>query len=207
MATRDRIIEAALQLFGELGYTRASIAQIEKAAGLSPGSGGLYRHFPSKEALLIEAVQTCLKDWGPYAAFAEPGFSAGPLIDALMPDAPLAQKVTELCRIGLIRGDHIRDVTRILMRDNSVPAGVLDAFRTEDHDILAGLAERTIRDLAGATAAAVDWRPTAEVLVGALSYLWLIRDIYGGDRPCGIDVDEYLTATGQTIAARLEQNQ
>ena len=53
-ATRDRLIEEAMRLFGEQGYRATSVAQIEAAAGLTPGSGGLYHHFRSKE-LLLEA--------------------------------------------------------------------------------------------------------------------------------------------------------
>jgi DNA-binding transcriptional regulator YbjK len=52
--TRQRIIDQAMRLFGEQGYAATTIAQIEAAAGLSPGSGSLYRHFPSKQALLAE---------------------------------------------------------------------------------------------------------------------------------------------------------
>ncbi|HEY9314432.1 helix-turn-helix domain-containing protein [Williamsia sp.] len=53
-ATRDRLIDEAMRLFGEQGYRATSVAQIEQAAGLTPGSGGLYHHFRSKE-LLLEA--------------------------------------------------------------------------------------------------------------------------------------------------------
>jgi AcrR family transcriptional regulator len=56
-ATRDRIIDAAMELFSEHGYRGTSITRIEQAAGLSPGAGGIYHHFPSKEALLTAGVQ------------------------------------------------------------------------------------------------------------------------------------------------------
>jgi AcrR family transcriptional regulator len=56
-ATRDRIIDAAMELFSEHGYRSTSITRIEQAAGLSPGAGGIYHHFPSKEALLTAGVQ------------------------------------------------------------------------------------------------------------------------------------------------------
>jgi AcrR family transcriptional regulator len=55
--TRQRIIEEAGLLFAERGYRGASIAEIEKRAGLAPGAGGLYRHFSSKEELLLEVVR------------------------------------------------------------------------------------------------------------------------------------------------------
>jgi len=61
VATRDRIIDAAMALFSEHGYRGTSITRIEQAAGLSPGAGGIYHHFPSKEALLTAGVERQLR--------------------------------------------------------------------------------------------------------------------------------------------------
>lgn len=55
-STRDRLVDEAMRLFGEQGYRATSVAQIEKAAGLSPGAGGLYHHFSSKELLLSAGI-------------------------------------------------------------------------------------------------------------------------------------------------------
>src|ERR1700761_2473154 len=54
--TRDRLVTEAMRLFGEQGYQATSITQIEAAAGLAPGSGALYHHFKSKEALLNAGI-------------------------------------------------------------------------------------------------------------------------------------------------------
>jgi AcrR family transcriptional regulator len=54
--TRDRLVIEAMRLFGEQGYQATSITQIEAAAGLRPGSGALYHHFKSKEALLEAGI-------------------------------------------------------------------------------------------------------------------------------------------------------
>jgi AcrR family transcriptional regulator len=54
--TRDRLVTEAMRLFSELGYQATSITQIEAAAGLAAGSGALYHHFKSKEALLEAGV-------------------------------------------------------------------------------------------------------------------------------------------------------
>ncbi|BBX48329.1 TetR/AcrR family transcriptional regulator [Mycobacterium cookii] len=56
-STRDRLLDAAIALFSSQGYASTSIAEIQQACGLSPGSGALYKHFPSKNALLREATQ------------------------------------------------------------------------------------------------------------------------------------------------------
>ena len=55
--TRERILDEAMQLFSEYGYTGTSIAKIEAAAGLTPGAGGLYHHFETKEAVLAAGVK------------------------------------------------------------------------------------------------------------------------------------------------------
>jgi AcrR family transcriptional regulator len=56
-STRDRILDEAMRLFGAQGYSATSIIQIEAAAGLTPGAGGIYHHFASKETLLREGVE------------------------------------------------------------------------------------------------------------------------------------------------------
>ncbi|MHB8320340.1 MAG: TetR/AcrR family transcriptional regulator [Acidimicrobiales bacterium] len=54
--TGERLVGAAAALFADRGYAGTTIAEIERAVGLTPGSGGLYRHFSSKEELLLAAV-------------------------------------------------------------------------------------------------------------------------------------------------------
>ncbi|MGH3562835.1 MAG: TetR/AcrR family transcriptional regulator, partial [Mycobacterium sp.] len=54
--TRERLVTEAMRLFGEQGYRATSVAQIEAAAGLAPGSGALYHHFKSKETLLDAGI-------------------------------------------------------------------------------------------------------------------------------------------------------
>ncbi|HEV7583428.1 MAG TPA: TetR/AcrR family transcriptional regulator [Mycobacterium sp.] len=53
---RDRLLAAALRLFAAKGYAATSVADIQRASGLAPGSGALYKHFASKRELLEAAV-------------------------------------------------------------------------------------------------------------------------------------------------------
>jgi AcrR family transcriptional regulator len=55
--TRERIVDEAMRLFSQHGYAATSIAKIEAAAGLTPGAGGLYHHFESKEAVLAAGIE------------------------------------------------------------------------------------------------------------------------------------------------------
>lgn len=46
----------AMRLFAERGYAATSVGDIQEAAGMTAGSGALYKHFPSKHALLQAGV-------------------------------------------------------------------------------------------------------------------------------------------------------
>ena len=52
-SNRERIIEAAAQLFRERGFAGIGVADLMKEAGLT--HGGFYGHFSSKEDLIAEA--------------------------------------------------------------------------------------------------------------------------------------------------------
>jgi TetR/AcrR family transcriptional repressor of nem operon len=51
--TRERIIAKAAELFNQRGLEGTSVADLMEATGLE--KGGIYRHFPSKEAVAAEA--------------------------------------------------------------------------------------------------------------------------------------------------------
>lgn len=46
-------MRAGESLFGEKGFGGVTVGDIEQAAGLRPRAGGFYRHFKSKQALLV----------------------------------------------------------------------------------------------------------------------------------------------------------
>jgi AcrR family transcriptional regulator len=52
--TRERILEAALEVFARKGYHRAPVDDIVRASGTSKGA--VYHHFPTKEGLLLALV-------------------------------------------------------------------------------------------------------------------------------------------------------
>src|SRR5882757_8238553 len=54
--TRERLVTEAMRLFSTKGFEATSVSQIEAAAGLAAGSGALYRHFKSKDALLAAGI-------------------------------------------------------------------------------------------------------------------------------------------------------
>jgi len=54
LATRDRILDAALEVFARKGYHRAIVDDIVRASGTSKGA--VYHHFPNKEAVFLALV-------------------------------------------------------------------------------------------------------------------------------------------------------
>ena len=59
--TRDRLLEAARELFTTTGYHATTTPILAKKAGVAEGT--IYRHFPSKQALLNAAYQD-VQRWG-----------------------------------------------------------------------------------------------------------------------------------------------
>lgn len=51
LATRERILDAALSVFARKGYHRATVDDIVRASGTSKGA--VYHHFPNKEAVFL----------------------------------------------------------------------------------------------------------------------------------------------------------
>ena len=54
VATRERILDGALDVFARKGYHRAIVDDIVRASGTSKGA--VYHHFPNKEAVFVALV-------------------------------------------------------------------------------------------------------------------------------------------------------
>ena len=59
-ATRARLIEAALELFGRRGYASTPVDAVARAAGVSPGL--LYHHFRGKRDLLHAIFEESMRE-------------------------------------------------------------------------------------------------------------------------------------------------
>src|SRR5215469_1276620 len=62
LATKKRLLEAALRLFNESGTAAVSTNHIAAEAGVSPGN--LYYHFRNKEEIIRGLVEEMLADFG-----------------------------------------------------------------------------------------------------------------------------------------------
>jgi len=58
-ATRERLLQAALELYTTTGYSRTTTPMLAEQAGVAEGT--IYRHFSSKEHLLNEAWRSAFR--------------------------------------------------------------------------------------------------------------------------------------------------
>ncbi|CAN7627103.1 TetR family transcriptional regulator [Mesorhizobium sp. LjRoot246] len=116
---RERILREAIRLFAERGYDRTSVPDIQEAAGLSRGSGALYKHFPSKQDLLATAIEE-------FVGTAREGRAE--LGGAALPIDESSRRLVEgmLEKLGANR-----DVLRILWRDLEHFPGLKASARVE----------------------------------------------------------------------------
>lgn len=176
-STRERILSAAIDLFGRQGYHGTSVGEIETAAGLVPRSGGLYKHFPSKAALLEAAIEVRS------GAVAE----VEAAVDAVSLDDPRA----ELRLLGHLALEEIggdQPVLRIVMREGDNSPGLRDEFHrrivSRGHAKLVGWL-RSMARRQGVDPPDLD--AIAAVILGSVINYRVLETLFG--RPPG-DVDE-----------------
>ena len=171
-STRQRTIDAAIELFGERGYKGSAISAIEERAGLSPGAGGLYRHFSSKRELLEAALEPVLES----VQFLEQARK-------LLPLADLRSELTVLARGGLAGIAASRPLLRIIERDPNMIPELRERVRVEVIERGYGLTADIIRDLAHAhelpTPSNVE--ALARMATGTLINFVREAEIYGSD--------------------------
>lgn len=168
-----------MDLFGRQGYHATTIAQIEAAAGLSAGAGGLYRHFKSKRALLEEGLDRQTEAGRPLLAYLE-GV-------ALPPDR--RARFLAVGRAGLARLDQERDVNRLLLRDLASFPDLLERVRERElRRVLDAVTEFLRRELPETA----DPQALAAVVMAAVSHYWIMSDVFGGRHPHDVDAERFL---------------
>lgn len=189
-ATRDVLLTEGMRLFGQQGYTATSVAQIEAAAGLSPGSGALYKHFRSKEALLAAGLDRLLSGGRDLAAQLDPAGSSG-----------LVEQLTAASYAALRRLEEDRDLNRFLFRGLEVFPELLQRFGDEEIGRFHDASTTLLTELAGDRTDGVDWEAVAVVLQGAAVNYWLLTDLFGR-HPTGVDEERFVAGL-VTLALRL----
>jgi AcrR family transcriptional regulator len=185
-ATRERIVDEAMHLFSQHGYTATSIAKIEAAAGLTPGAGGIYHHFASKEAVLAAGIERQLARLG---ALREIRHVLGSLGD-------LKAELTLTARYVLAELDSESELLRILASDarnrtQLLTTAVEELVSSTFTGFAAWVGERAERAIPPEEATAI-----ATFGLGSLLSSRLLRDVLGVPSP--VD-DETLVDTWVAI--------
>jgi AcrR family transcriptional regulator len=191
--TRQRLLDEGMRLFAGQGFRATAVGDIEAAAGLQPRRGALYKHFPSKQALLEAAVRRHLD------RTAAGAIEIGSLdLGALGADpAQLRTIVAGIGRWFLDEMDTMKDLTRVLEHDGQRMSALTAEVKTDIVD----LSYRTATALISTVAPEVtDPDATAVMLLGALVALRRTAWTFGRP-PLELDDDRALAAwTDLTLA-------
>lgn len=190
--TRERILVAARALFAEQGYRGTSVGDVEKAAGLVPRRGALYKHFVSKEELLR-------------AVMAE----HSQVVAAM--DAEIATTTTEpfdqlemLGRWGIAELRREQELTRIVMKEGDRFPELAAAFREAIVQPGHRLATSWIKAQAAATGAEIpDPEAVASILLDSLVGFTLQETLFG-PAAGGVDDERFLAAWVRTATTALQ---
>jgi AcrR family transcriptional regulator len=171
--TRERIVDEAMRLFSERGYAGTSIAKIEAAAGLTPGAGGLYHHFKSKEAVLATGIERQLARLQ----------ALRDIRRVLTPVGDLKAELTLTARYILAELDSESELLRILAsearnRKQLLTAAVDQLVSSTFEGFAAWIRERAERSVTAEEASGI-----AAVGLGSLLGGRLVRDVLGIPSP------------------------
>lgn len=198
-AAQQRVVDAAMDLFGRQGFRATTIAQIEQAAGLTPGAGGLYRHFPSKKALLDAGVDYQLQHASQLGDLLDP--------EQLARIPPGTAQFVAVAEAALRRLDAERDVNRLLVRDLAQFPELLGRIRDNElrrvHETFTAWLRTQVSDptVDPAVVPTVDIEAFAAVLMSALSHYWILSDAFG-EYPLEVDRARFLASLAE-ISTRM----
>ena len=185
-----------MRLFAERGFRATAVGDIEAAVGLQPRRGGLYKHFPSKQALLEAAVRAHLDSTAT---------GATQIIEmdltSVLGDRPLLRSIVVLLgRWFLDEMDRMKDLTRVLEHDGRRMGELTAEVKTNIVDLSYVAAARLIATLAPDVR---DAEATAVLVLGGLVALRRTAWTFGSP-PLDIDDDRALTAWAELTLASIE---
>ncbi|GAA2928737.1 TetR/AcrR family transcriptional regulator [Streptomyces enissocaesilis] len=170
--SRRAIYEAALSLVGEAGYARTTIEGIAARAGV--GKQTIYRWWPSKAAVLLEAFV----DLGEQAAEAAGGGDGGyefPDTGDLAADLKAVLRATVDELVDPKYEAPSRALTAAGIVDPALGAEFVEKLLEPSLQLYVGRL-RAAQE-AGDVREGIDPRVAVELLVGPLSHRWLLRTL------------------------------
>jgi AcrR family transcriptional regulator len=183
-STRERLISAAVRLFGEHGYSGTTVGRIEAEAGLAPRSGALYQYFKGgKRELLDAAVERHVADLDEMQG----------AID-LLPLGDLRAELTLIARWNLQDLLRRRDLHRFLRKEgHRFPDLVAKVYEGTGERPLRRAAEFLRQRFRAAGVEDVDAEALVVVMVQTMAAYRTHEDIYGGP-PLDVGEERFVTA-------------
>jgi AcrR family transcriptional regulator len=165
-ATRDKILQAALEVFAEKGYHRALVDDIVRTSRTSKGA--VYHHFPNKEALFLALVDEFSARLAEAMATGIAGAHGG------------LGKVQAALTAGLETFARHRDLARILLLESVSLGPAYQSKRLEVHGRFASLIQAYLDDaVAEGSIPALDTRVATLAWLGAVNEV-VIQWLYSG---------------------------
>ena len=191
--TRDRLLDAGMALIAQRGFKAVTVGEIEAAVGLAPRRGGLYKHFPSKQALVEAAIEdriarvaglSALVDWfGSDEARSDHRASLILMARAILDELDREKHISQIIEKEGDRFPELRDRMRTAMVDPGFryTETAFESWVTGD----------------GRNGSTIDIPAVAAIMLSALVHHrrqeWLL-----GLPPHNIDTDRYLEAWADT---------
>jgi AcrR family transcriptional regulator len=185
-ATKTRLLIGALELFAEHGFTATNVAMLQERAGLTGGSGAMYRHFSTKEDLFRSAVEAALTANAERLSTATP-----PSLDR--------KGLRALARSGLAALRAQRSVFRVLFRDGDRFPDVRDRFRDLGSRPYFDAFAQLLRTRKG-SARRRDHEALSAVLIGAVVHYEMYSTLFG-EPPGGVSEARFIAAWADVAAA------
>lgn len=157
--TRDRILEAALEVFAEKGYHETNVDDIVNASNTS--KGGFYFHFPSKREIFL----TLIDEMGKI------------LVEKIEAEAKTGWTAKEKARLALRKGLQIftkyRELTKFLLIKAFATGQAFEEERKKIHANLEKIFQSYLEEAKedGAISASVDTALIAALWVGAINHV------------------------------------
>jgi AcrR family transcriptional regulator len=180
---RDRLLAEALKLFADRGYAATSVADIQRASGLAPGSGALYKHFGSKRELLEAAV----------AYRIDSIVAAREQFDAGVPGS-VEQSVRTAGELIWNNLRQSEDLLKVMLREPDA-LGDLDekTWQVITDNAYQRFADELVASNRAGRTSIPDPEATAAVIIGSLSYAATLQALTGRS-PGNVDDDRYFEA-------------
>jgi len=191
---REAILRAAIQVFGRDGYSRASVDEIARLAGVAKAT--LYSRFSDKATLFIEAVA---------GAAARSNNRVTDVIDTM--DTHPTDLRAELERlgtalVGCVMHAEGATVTRLQMTEHAEFGAEFDKIRVQGRErILDRLAGKLAQLSATGQLRAIDPRRAARHLIALVSDEALARSGYGTSALTRDDVAGQVSDAVETFVA------